>query len=315
MAIYSAIDPPRHEEAPLAMDAMDAFDPPFEVLKPSRQSAPAVFNSPHSGRIYPHSFLKTSRLDALALRRSEDCYIDELFGAAVELGCPLLKANFPRAFLDLNREPYELDPAMFAEPLPNFANTSSMRVAGGLGTIPRIVSEHEEIYKGPLEFAEVEARIERLYRPYHGALRSLLQATAAEFGHALLVDCHSMPSTAAPPRSAGLGTRADVVLGDRHGSTASAALTEAMERAFAGQGFAVVRNKPYAGGFITQTHGRPDAGLHAIQVEINRAIYVDERTLSPGHGFAAVKQAVAAGLRDFLMLLPDLFLMRRIAAE
>jgi N-formylglutamate amidohydrolase len=293
----------------------DAFDPPFDVLAPASHTSPAVFDSPHSGRIYPDSFLRTSRLDALALRRSEDCYIDEMFGAAVALGCPLLKANFPRAFLDLNREPYELDPAMFADRLPGFANTTSMRVAGGLGTIPRIVSEHEEIYKVPLEFAEVEARIERLYRPYHSALQGLLQETAARFGHALLVDCHSMPSTAAPPAPGGRSRRADVVLGDRYGSTASAALTEAMERAFVSQGFQVVRNKPYAGGFITQTHGRPQAGVHAIQVEINRALYVDERTLEPTGDFPAVKDAVAGGLRDFLSVLADLFLARRIAAE
>jgi N-formylglutamate amidohydrolase len=302
--------------SPTAMTSpSDAFDPPFAVLAPSRQTSPVVFDSPHSGRIYPKSFLSMSRLDALALRRSEDCYIDELFGAAVALGCPLLKANFPRAFLDLNREPYELDPAMFADRLPSFANTTSMRVAGGLGTIPRIVSEHEEIYKGRLRFAEVEARIERLYRPYHLALRGLIEATAARFGHALLVDCHSMPSTAAPPGPDGRGRRADVVLGDRYGSTASAALSEAMERAFAAQGFHVVRNKPYAGGFISQTHGRPRAGVHAIQVEINRALYVDEQTLALTPEFPAVKEAVAAGLRDFMTVLPDLFLPRRIAAE
>ena len=294
---------------------IDDFDPPFAVLAPARQTCPAVFDSPHSGRIYPESFLRISRLDALALRRSEDCFIDDLFGAAVGLGCPLLKANFPRAFLDLNREPYELDPAMFTDRLPAFANTTSMRVAGGLGTIPRIVSEHEEIYKEPLDFAHVEARIERLYRPYHLALRTLIEATAARFGQALLVDCHSMPSTAAPPGSAGRGKRADVVLGDRYGSTASAVLTEALERALAAQGFHVMRNKPYAGGFITQSHGRPHAGVHAIQVEINRALYVDERTLAPTGDFAAVKAAVAGGLREFLPLLGDLFLARGIAAE
>jgi len=295
--------------------AIDDFDPPFAILEPSRRTSPAVFDSPHSGRIYPESFLRTSRLDALALRRSEDCFIDELFGAAVTLGCPLLKANFPRAFLDLNREPYELDPTMFAARLPNYANTTSMRVAGGLGTIPRIVSEREEIYKGPLEFAEVEARIDRLYRPYHLALQRLLESTAARFGNALLVDCHSMPSTATLTGTAGRVRRVDVVLGDRYGSTASAALTEALDRAFAAQGFQVVRNKPYAGGFITQAHGRPQLGIHAIQVEINRALYLDERTLAPTGNFSAVKEAVAAGLADFLPALNDLFLARRIAAE
>lgn len=294
---------------------IDDFDPPFAILAPPGQTSPAVFDSPHSGRIYPDSFLRMSRLDALALRRSEDCFVDEMFAAAVDLGCPLLKANFPRAFLDLNREPYELDPAMFADRLPNFANTTSMRVAGGLGTIPRIVSEFEEIYGSRLAFAEVEARIERLYRPYHRALQGLLEDTVAAFGHALLVDCHSMPSTAAPPGPAFRGKRADVVLGDRYGSTASAALTEALERALAGQGFQVVRNKPYAGGFITQIHGRPHAGVHAIQIEINRALYIDERSLAMTGDFAAVREAVAAGLRDFLMVLPELFLPRRIAAE
>jgi N-formylglutamate deformylase len=163
-----------------------------------------------------------------------------------------------------------------------------MRVAGGLGTIPRIVSEHEEIYKEPLDFAHVEARIERLYRPYHLALRTLIEATATRFGQALLVDCHSMPSTAAPPGSAGRGKRADVVLGDRYGSTASAVLTEALERAFAAQGFQVMRNKPYAGGFITEHYGNPAVGLHAIQLEFNRALYMDERRYERTASFATL---------------------------
>jgi N-formylglutamate amidohydrolase len=294
---------------------LDAFDPPFEVIALAEQRLPAVFNSPHSGRTYPKSFLRRSRLDALTLRRSEDCYVDELFSAVGALGCPLLRANFPRAYLDLNREPYELDPAMFDGRLPEFANTSSMRVAGGLGTIPRIVSEHEEIYDRPLSFEEAEARIEQFYRPYHRTLAQLVASTAERFGGCLLVDCHSMPSSAAPQAAGGSRVRADVVLGDRFGATSAAAITGALEQAFANEGLSVVRNKPYAGGFITQSYGRPREGLHSIQVEINRAIYVDEAALRPNANFAVVKAAIAAALRRFLDNLPDFIAPRRIAAE
>lgn len=319
MAILSetAADTRKGQQTPVTTMTLpiDGFDPPFQVMGPSNQSVPAVFNSPHSGRIYPEGFLRTTRLDALALRRSEDCFIDELFGAAAELGCPLLKANFPRAFLDVNREPYELDPAMFGDRLPDFANTSSMRVAGGLGTIPRIVSEHEEIYSRPLTFTEAEARIERLYKPYHDTLRQLVEGTLARFGGCVLVDCHSMPSTAAPPVAGGGRTRADVVLGDRYGSTAAATVTAGFERAFLAHGFAVVRNKPYAGGYITQSYGRPRDGLHAVQVEINRALYMDERALRPNHNYRPVRTALGAVIADFIESLPDLLAPRRIAAE
>jgi N-formylglutamate amidohydrolase len=294
---------------------IDAFDPPFEVIGAAGQDLPAVFNSPHSGRTYPESFLRRSRLDALTLRRSEDCYVDELFLGVVDLGCPLLRANFPRAYLDLNREPYELDPEMFGDRLPEFANTSSMRVAGGLGTIPRIVSEREEIYDRPLSFEEAEARIERLYRPYHRTLAQLVASTMETFGGCVLIDCHSMPSTAAPQSASGARARADVVLGDRFGASAAPAITGALETAFGAAGMSVVRNKPYAGGFITQTHGRPREGLHSVQVEINRALYLDERLLRPNANFAGLKSAISAAAALFLRELPDLIAPRRIAAE
>ena len=150
------------------------FDPPFETLAPDAVASPVVFNSPHSGSTYPPSFIATSKLDAKTLRRSEDCYVDSLFEPVVELGAPLMRACFPRAYLDLNREPYELDPDMFSEPLPQAANTRSLRVAGGLGTIPRVVAEAAEIYAAPLPVAEAHARIEHLYKPYHAALTGLL---------------------------------------------------------------------------------------------------------------------------------------------
>lgn len=291
------------------------FDPPFEALTPVRHAVPAVFNSPHSGRQYPAAFLKASRLDPLTLRRSEDCFIDELFSPAVELGAPLLRAHFPRAYLDVNREPYELDPSMFGETLPDFANTGSVRVAGGLGTIPRIVSEHEEIYRRPLAFTEAQARIDALYWPYHDALRDLIERTARRFGVALLLDCHSMPSTAAPMVN-GMGlARADIVLGDRYGSTCAPSITACLEDLLLARGLTVVRNKPYSGGFITQSYGRPNDGYHTLQIEVNRGLYADERTIRPTPGFAPLKSALAAVIASFLSMLPDLFAPRAIAAE
>jgi len=298
-----------------ASSQADLFDPPFELLLPARQRSPAVFNSPHSGRQYPPAFLKASRLDPLTLRRSEDCFMDELLSSVIELGCPLLRANFPRAYLDVNREPYELDPGMFGESLPDFANTASARVAGGLGTIPRIVSEHEEIYKRPLAFTEAQARIDALYWPYHDALRRLVETTAKRFGSVLLVDCHSMPSTAAPMVAGAGSARADVVLGDRYGSTCSPAIMACLEEFFAARGLSVVRNKPYSGGFITQSYGRPMDGFHALQVEINRGLYADERTIRPNSGFGPLKSTVAGVLDAFLGTLPDLFAPPAIAAE
>src|SRR5580700_10590590 len=170
------------------------LDPPFEVVEPARLACPLVFSSPHSGNVYPRRFLEAARLDEAVLRRSEDAFVDALFGGVAALGAPLIKARFPRAYLDLNREPYELDPRMFEGRLPNYANTRSLRVAGGLGTLARVVSESHEIYARRLPVDEALRRIEQLYKPYHRTLRRLLGRIHREFGVALLVDCHSMPS-------------------------------------------------------------------------------------------------------------------------
>ena len=216
-----------HTHGPLALmhNPADLFDPPFAILRPGRQTAAAVLDSPHSGSHYPQQFLKTARLQATALRRSEDCYVDELFASAVDAGAPLLKANFPRAFLDLNREPNELDPHLIEGPLPRTANASSVRVAGGLGTIPRVVSEGEEIYRRRITLSDALARIAHLYDPYHAALAGLMSATSSAFGAALLIDCHSMPSSAASS-TVGTSSQPDIVIGDRHGSSTTAALIE-----------------------------------------------------------------------------------------
>lgn len=293
------------------MKLFEAHDPAFEILRPRAAPAPVIFNSPHSGRAYPPSFLAATRLDAATLRRSEDAFVDRLFAPVVERGMTLMHAHFPRAYLDLNREPYELDPRMFSGRLPAFANTRSIRVAGGLGTIARIVAEAEEIYAGPIPVEEALARIERLHKPYHRALEQLIATTRAEHGWALLVDCHSMPSTI---RGVTERNRADFVIGDRYGTSCSPHVVEAITTVLSRLGYAVLRNKPYAGGYITERYGSPAAGRHAVQIEINRALYLDERTVAPSAGYATL----ARHLMMVAEVLADLDLggaAVRIAAE
>jgi len=251
---------------------------PIEVLRPAQQTAPLVFASPHSGRDYPDELVASSRLDALALRRSEDAFMDEIFASAIDFGAPLLRAKFARAYVDPNREAFELDPAMFADELPDYVNTKSARVAAGLGTIARVVSNGQEIYHRKLRFAEAKRRIEACYVPYHVALRGLVDATRARFGVCLLVDCHSMPS-------AGHGAKRrtiDMVLGDRWGTACAPAAVAAAERVLRGMGLQVARNDPYAGGYTTRHYSNPKGGVHVLQVEINRALYMDETRIRPG---------------------------------
>lgn len=292
-----------------------SFDPPFRLTRPARQTVPVVLNAPHSGRIYPEAFLHASRLGAHELRRSEDAHVEALFAHGPALGAPLLEALFPRAFLDVNREPFELDPHMFDGPLPAHANTGSLRVAAGLGTIPRVVSEQEEIYRRKLHPEEAEERLTALYFPYHAALDGLMRETRASFGAALLLDCHSMPESAASAGLAQPRLRPDIVLGDRHGSAAAHELTDALEQLLADQGLKVGRNRPYAGGFITQTHGKPSLGSHAIQIEICRSLYMDEASLSLHSGFAPLQTALTQVLAELFSLLPALLAPGRLAAE
>ena len=296
------------------MHALKEFagKPPFEIVAPARPRVPLVFNSPHSGRCYPEAFLAASRLDERAIRRSEDTFVDDLFLGAVELGAPLLKANFPRAWLDVNREPYELDPKMFHGNLPPFANVRSVRVAGGLGTIARIVSESEEIYSGPLHVEEGLARIETVYKPYHRALRELVAATHAAFGHALLIDCHSMPSTV---RGGHSRLRPDIVLGDRYGASCAGEITDAAGQILSRLGYSVSRNKPYAGGFITEHYGEPGRAFHAMQIEVNRCLYMDERTFQPTSGFARLKADLAGFIAELGTLFDDGLISGAEAAE
>jgi N-formylglutamate amidohydrolase len=283
---------------------MTRFDgevsPPFEIVEPSQWRAPIIFNSPHSGAAYPDDFLIASRIDLPTLRRSEDSFMDELIADLSRRGFPVVRVNFPRSYVDVNREPYELDPRMFSGRLPSFANTRSMRVAGGLGTIPRVVGDGQEIYRERLAVEDALSRIETLYKPYHRALRRLINRVHQTFGTVVVVDCHSMPSIGVSrdePR------RPDVVIGDRYGTSCAQLLPDMVEATMSRLGYSVGRNKPYAGGFITEHYGNPASGLHAIQLELNRAIYMDERRREKSPRFAQVA-ADFAKLADALATVP-----------
>lgn len=297
-------------EAGESVAAEEELPPSCEILSPHEQTAPFVFNSPHSGRYYPEHFLAAASLDRQEIRRSEDFLVDRLFAPAVDLGVPLLSAVYPRAYLDVNREPYELDPKMFTGRLPSFVNVRSLRVAGGLGTIPRVVSDTANIYKGPLCVDEALARIDRIYRPYHDTLRRLLAQTHVAFGIAVLLDCHSMPSNIRGAPSRG---RPDFVLGDRFGASCMPELTDRAAATLQALGYTVCRNKPYAGGFITEHYGRPARGLHALQIEINRGLYMDEYNLQPHRGFERLSLDLAALARSLLDLVEETAALREAA--
>ena len=261
---------------------------PFRLDRPVRRSVPFLFASPHSGRSYPASLLALSRLDSTTLRRSEDAFVDELFAGVVGLGAPLLAANFPRAFLDVNRSMAELDAAMFDGALGVPVDAPSPRVVAGLGVIPRIVRDGAEIYRGKLDSGEAGMRLSQLYKPYHQALSQLMEETCEQFGVAVLIDCHSMPSALSVP---------DIVLGDRYGAAASPQLTARAEAALAREGFSVARNSPYAGGHTTTLYGRVAQGCHALQIEVNRALYLDEDRIAKKASFESLRNRLMRAMK------------------
>ena len=260
----------------------------FEILAPAIWHAPLVFNSPHSGEILPQTLLEQSRLGEMDLRQSEDRAVDQLFIGCLEAGAPMLRALASRAYVDLNREPYEFDPRMFIEPLPGYMNPGSPRVAAGFGTVPRQVGEGVDIYRGRINLQNALQRIETYYKPYHRALGELLHAAQNAEGLAVLVDCHSMPNSAAKPNGAN-SKSADIVLGDKFGLSCAAEISAWTDQFFATRGLHTVRNKPYAGGFITETYGAPHHGRHAIQVEINRSLYMNELTSHLSSSFKGLR--------------------------
>ncbi len=275
-----------------APDLPTGIAPPFEIIRPVEQTAPLVVASPHSGRAYDAAFLQAARLGPLDLRRSEDSFVEELFAGAVAYGAPLLCAQFPRAYCDPNREAWELDPAMFADALPDWVNTTSPRVGAGLGTIARVVTSGEAIYRGKLRFAEAQARVRDCWQPYHDALTRLITETQEQFGCCLLIDCHSMPAGAG--RSGG----PDFVLGDAHGTACMPQVTTLVERLLGESGYDVRRNDPYAGGYVTRHYGRPRDGVHALQIEVARRLYMDETTLLKSAGFGKLQARLDSLLAD-----------------
>ena len=317
------------------MDVPVALSPPFADLpvlveRPGSQTTPLVFTSPHSGSDYPASFVAASRLDRMGLRRSEDSFVDELFGAAALYGAPMVRAMFPRAWCDVNREPWELDPAMFADALPSWVNTTSARVTSGLGTIARVVASGETIYRDKITFADAEQRVALCWQPFHDMVAALVQGTKAVFGQCVLIDCHSMPSfgsvtpglgtpglgapgvgadrvgvprlgaprpgalrPGAPAR--GRGERSvDIILGDVHGTSCAPYITRFVERRLIDLGYRVRRNDPYAGGYITRHYGRPRERVHALQIEIARDLYMDESRFERLDRFDEIRADISA---------------------
>jgi N-formylglutamate deformylase len=266
----------------------DLLAQPFRLNRPAVPRVPFIFASPHSGSVYPNSLIAMSRLSPTTLRRSEDAFVDELFEEAGACGAPMIAARFPRAYVDVNRSPAEIDVEMFDGVLGVATDPASPRVNAGLGVIPRVVRDGAEIYRHKLPPHEAEYRLAHFYRPYHAALTSLVKETLARFGVAVVVDCHSMPSAAAVP---------DVVLGDRYGMSAAPLLVRHAERAFEAQGFACVRNVPYAGGYTTLLQGRPARGVHALQIEINRSLYLKEEYVERSAQFAHIKARIGAAVR------------------
>ena len=272
---------------PIAEDAAGAA---FEVRRPQVLKTPLVFASPHSGRVYPDDMMTASKLNARDIRRSEDALVDGLIAGGEAAGAALLLCRVGRAYVDVNREPWELDPDMFSDRVPEHARAVTARVVAGLGSVPRVVGDGRAIYARKLRFAEAEARIEAVHAPWHAALEGLMDEAHARFGAGVLIDWHSMPSAASRGEARKGRPKPDVVLGDRHGAACAPGLTALIKRELERAGYVVALNSPYAGGYTTQAHGRPEDGRHAVQVELDRALYLDERTLEPRPGFERLKR-------------------------
>ncbi|CUH41213.1 N-formylglutamate amidohydrolase [Ruegeria atlantica] len=262
---------------------------------PVKRTSCVVFSSPHSGRNYPEAMLNRTVLSQNVIRSSEDAFVDQLFSAATDHGAPLISATKSRAYLDLNRSAEELDPALIQGARRHGHNP---RVASGLGVIPRVVANGRAIYRGKLTMDEARLRIDTCWRPYHARLKSLLTESHAAFGQAILIDCHSMPHEAVSMASTTPSQRPQIVLGDRFGASASVEIVDRIESAFASAGLIVARNAPFAGAYVTQTYGRPGRNQHAIQVEIDRSLYMDEVKIAPNGNFAAFQDVLRQVIRE-----------------
>ena len=265
---------------------------PFTLTRPTRRTTAAIFSSPHSGRDYPAAFLAAIALDPQEIRSSEDAFVDLLFGSAPMMGAPLLAARAPRAYIDLNRACDELDPAVIAD-IANAAHNP--RISSGLGVIPRVVANGRVIHRRKINLTEAEARMAKVWHPYHAALCNLIEESHAAFGEAIVIDCHSMPHEAIEAHTRPGFARPEVVLGDRYGAAAGREVVERIEAAFVTAGLRIGRNAPFSGAYIAQAYGRPAQHCHVVQIEIDRALYMDEATILPNADFAAF-QALMTGV-------------------
>jgi len=267
----------------------------YTLAMPDARTTSVVFASPHSGRDYSWSFLRRSVLDERAIRSSEDAFVDLLFGCATEFGAPLLTCTAPRAFIDVNRNLDELDPALI-EGVGKSAHNP--RVASGLGVVPRVVANGRAIYRGKLALKEAKARIDDYWHPYHDALTTLLDESRALYGEAILIDCHSMPREAIETISSSKGALPDIVIGDRFGAAAGGDVVEMVEAVFHRAGLKTARNAPFAGAYITQHYGRPTRGQHVLQIEIDRSLYMNEQMVRPNGNFRAFQTVMRDVVRQ-----------------
>ncbi|TBN42795.1 N-formylglutamate amidohydrolase [Paracoccus subflavus] len=279
------------------------------IERPDHWVSGVIFGSPHSGCIYPDWFLKGTRLPPATLRSSEDAFVDRLIAGAPDFGAVTIRAQVPRAVVDLNRAPDEIDP-LVVRGVPR--HPLNQRTLAGLGVIPRVVSQGRAILERPLERSEAERRINSYWRPYHQALSGLIAEARSRFGQAILIDMHSMPHDALGHLQ---GSRPDMVLGNRHGLSAAARVSDAIVAAIESEGWRVRRNSPFAGAYICSTYGRPGQNVHVVQLEIDRALYMDEQTITPHEGFDDFAARFTAVIRRLSVLDADGPIQTVIAAQ
>lgn len=271
----------------------------YHLQDPEALTSCVVFASPHSGRDYPWSFLRNTVLDEHTIRTSEDAFVDRLFDCAPQFGAPLLRAAAPRAYVDLNRAKDELDPALI---LGVRRSGHNPRVASGLGVVPRVVAGGRAIYRGKLTRSEADDRLNRIWHPYHDRLQALLDRAHRQFGESILIDCHSMPHEAIESAGRAGRPKPEIVIGDRFGASAASDIVERIEASFATAGFRVVRNAPFAGAYTAQHYGRPSRRQHAIQIEIDRALYMDEQSIRPNAGFHSMRRRLRSVIAEIAAL-------------
>jgi len=271
------------KENQFEQNCINKFYPPAVIKRAEEWKSGIIFASAHSGSIYPDAFIERTDLAIKQLRRNEDAFITNLFSPAPDLGAPLIEANFPRCFVDVNRASNEL---------PSFWQTDgkiiSSRAEIGMGVVPTMLSETINIYSEPLSLTAAKIRIKDLYHPYHDALLGLIDEARSLFGKVLLIDCHSMPGF----NSMG-SRRSDIILGDRFGKSCSSEIVMLIEKLFQDLGYSVSRNYPYAGGFVTKHYGKPYESANALQIEINRDLYLNPITLDKKPGFTALAKNIS----------------------